>query len=95
MAAERAGRREPGRQKLDRQNADRGKLQLFLGVAPGAGKTYAMLAEGRRRAALGEDVVIGLADTHRRRTPRPWPVAWRWCRCGGCLTGGRRSMTWT
>jgi two-component system, OmpR family, sensor histidine kinase KdpD len=66
MAAERAGRREPGRQKLDRQNADRGKLQLFLGVAPGAGKTYAMLAEGRQRAALGQDVVIGLADPHGR-----------------------------
>ena len=43
-----------------------GKLHLFLGVAPGAGKTYAMLAEGRRRAPQGEDVVIGLVQTHGR-----------------------------
>jgi two-component system, OmpR family, sensor histidine kinase KdpD len=43
-----------------------GKLHLFLGIAPGCGKTYAMLAEGRRRTALGEDVVIGLAETHGR-----------------------------
>ena len=56
MAATRAGRGMP----------HRGKLHLFLGVAPGAGKTYAMLAEGCRRAAQGEDVVIGLVQTHRR-----------------------------
>jgi two-component system sensor histidine kinase KdpD len=43
-----------------------GKLHLFLAAAPGAGKTYALLAEGRRRAALGADVVIGLAETHGR-----------------------------
>ena len=66
MAAERAGRREPDGQQPGRQQTDRGRLHLFLGVAPGAGKTYAMLAEGCRRAALGQDVVIGLADTHRR-----------------------------
>ena len=71
MAAERAGRGKPDRGKPDRGKPDRGKpdrgkLHLFLGVAPGAGKTYGMLAEGRRRAALGEDVVIGLADPHGR-----------------------------
>jgi two-component system, OmpR family, sensor histidine kinase KdpD len=44
----------------------RGRLQVYLGVAPGAGKTYAMLAEGRRRADSGDDVVVGLAETHGR-----------------------------
>jgi two-component system, OmpR family, sensor histidine kinase KdpD len=48
------------------ERGERGKLHLFLAAAPGAGKTYAMLAEGRRRAALGEDVVVGLAETHGR-----------------------------
>ncbi|MGD0376490.1 MAG: hypothetical protein ABSB01_18150 [Streptosporangiaceae bacterium] len=48
------------------ERAGRGKLHLFLAAAPGAGKTSAMLAEGRRRAALGDDVVVGLAETHAR-----------------------------
>jgi len=45
----------------------RGRLTAFLGIAPGCGKTYAMLAEGRRLAAAGFDVVIGVAETHGRR----------------------------
>jgi two-component system, OmpR family, sensor histidine kinase KdpD len=48
------------------ERAGRGRLQLFLAAAPGAGKTSAMLAEGHRRAALGDDVVVGLAETHAR-----------------------------
>ena len=46
--------------------AGRGRLYVFLGIAPGAGKTYAMLAEGRRLADRGADVVVGLAETHGR-----------------------------
>ena len=48
------------------KGAGRGKLHLFLAAAPGAGKTSALLAAGHRRAALGEDVVVGLAETHGR-----------------------------
>ena len=44
----------------------RGELRIYLGAAPGVGKTYAMLDEGRRRAERGTDVVVGL-----RRDPRP------------------------
>ncbi|WP_019633318.1 sensor histidine kinase [Actinomadura atramentaria] len=44
----------------------RGRLRIYLGAAPGVGKTYAMLAEGRRRAARGTDVVAGLVETHGR-----------------------------
>ncbi|MFI5062461.1 MAG: DUF4118 domain-containing protein [Streptosporangiales bacterium] len=44
----------------------RGRLCVFLGIAPGAGKTYAMLAEGCRLADSGADVVVGLAETHGR-----------------------------
>jgi two-component system sensor histidine kinase KdpD len=45
----------------------RGSLRLYLGAAPGVGKTYAMLNEGRRRAERGEDVVVGVFETHGRR----------------------------
>ena len=44
----------------------RGTLRIYLGAAPGVGKTYAMLNEGRRRQARGTDVVVGLVETHGR-----------------------------
>jgi two-component system sensor histidine kinase KdpD len=40
----------------------RGQLQILLGIAPGVGKTYRMLARGRRRLAEGIDVVVGVVD---------------------------------
>ncbi len=43
-----------------------GTLRVYLGAAPGVGKTYAMLAEGNRRAARGADVVVGYVETHGR-----------------------------
>jgi len=45
----------------------RGQLRIYLGAAPGVGKTYAMLAEGQRRRARGTDVAAGLIETHGRR----------------------------
>jgi two-component system sensor histidine kinase KdpD len=42
----------------------RGRLKLFLGAAPGVGKTYEMLAEGAARQRMGKDVVIGIVETH-------------------------------
>ena len=44
----------------------RGKLTIFLGAAPGVGKTYAMLERARALKAQGVDVVIGLVETHGR-----------------------------
>ena len=44
----------------------RGRLRVYLGAAPGVGKTLAMLDEGHRRASRGTDVVVGLAETHNR-----------------------------
>ncbi|GAA1445016.1 DUF4118 domain-containing protein [Leifsonia poae] len=44
----------------------RGHLRVMLGAAPGVGKTYAMLEEGRRLQALGRDVVVAVVDTHGR-----------------------------
>ena len=44
----------------------RGSLRIYLGAAPGVGKTYAMLNEGYRRAQRGADVVVAFVETHKR-----------------------------
>src|SRR5882762_894261 len=44
----------------------RGMPRIYLGSAPGVGKTFAMLGEGRRRAERGTDVVVGIVETHGR-----------------------------
>ncbi|MGB9464914.1 MAG: sensor histidine kinase KdpD, partial [Candidatus Acidiferrum sp.] len=46
----------------------RGIFKLFLGYAPGVGKTYSMLSEALRRRSRGEDVVIGVVETHGRKS---------------------------
>jgi two-component system sensor histidine kinase KdpD len=50
----------------DLEVAPAGHFRIYLGVAPGVGKTYAMLSEGRRRALRGTDVVVGFVECHRR-----------------------------
>ena len=45
----------------------RGIFKLFLGYAPGVGKTFSMLSEAHRRRSRGEDVVIGVVETHGRK----------------------------
>ena len=44
----------------------RGTLRVYLGAAPGVGKTFAMLNEGRRAKERGTDVVVGFVETHGR-----------------------------
>src|SRR4051812_10923401 len=45
----------------------RGTLRIYLGAAPGVGKTFAMLGEAHRRVSRGTDVVVGVVETHGRR----------------------------
>ncbi len=45
----------------------RGIFKLFLGYAPGVGKTYNMLSEAIRRASRGEDVAVGVVESHGRK----------------------------
>ncbi len=45
----------------------RGKLKIFLGAAPGVGKTYTMIEEARRKLTQGIDVVIGIIESHGRQ----------------------------
>lgn len=47
-------------------SAERGRLKVFLGAVAGVGKTYKMLSEAQRRLRRGEDIVIGLVETHGR-----------------------------
>jgi two-component system sensor histidine kinase KdpD len=49
-----------------RQEPGTGRLKVFLGAAPGVGKTFAMLQSAHARAKAGVDVVIGYAETHGR-----------------------------
>ncbi len=50
----------------DESEPRRGRLKVLLGYAPGVGKTFSMLSEGMRRRSRGEDVVIGIVETHGR-----------------------------
>ncbi len=56
----------PAAASLPKGAKARGKLRVYLGAAPGVGKTVDMLCEGRRRAGRGTDVVIGIVETHGR-----------------------------
>jgi two-component system, OmpR family, sensor histidine kinase KdpD len=49
------------------QQAEQGRLKIFLGAAPGVGKTYEMLTTARAKKAEGFDVVIGVVETHGRK----------------------------
>ena len=53
------------RLQADRQGG-RGRLRVYLGMAPGVGKTYRMLEEGHRRIDRGTDLVVGFAECHGR-----------------------------
>lgn len=53
--------------KREEKKSKRGKLKIFLGMAAGVGKTYAMLESVQRQKADGVDIVIGVVETHGRK----------------------------
>ncbi len=59
-------RPDPEALLADAKRQGRGRLKVYLGMAPGVGKTYEMLEEAARRAADGLDVVVGVVETHGR-----------------------------
>ena len=67
MATDQAQRASPDALLALAKKEGRGHLKIFLGAAPGVGKTYAMLAAARAEKAGGRDVVAGLIETHGRR----------------------------
>jgi two-component system sensor histidine kinase KdpD len=66
-SAQRDTRPSPEALLAEAAQEGRGKLKIFLGAAPGVGKTYEMLQSARRRKAEGVDVVIGVVETHGRK----------------------------
>src|SRR6266436_5225812 len=61
--------KRPSPQALLREaeRAERSRLRIFLGAAPGVGKTYAMLEAAGERKRQGVDVVVGVVETHGRK----------------------------
>src|SRR5205085_12637942 len=50
-----------------REEVRAGKLRIFVGAAPGVGKTYEMLQQARARKNDGYDIVVGMVETHGRK----------------------------
>src|SRR5580698_9921828 len=67
MTLDEPRRPDPDALLLEAAKAGRGRLKVFLGMAPGVGKTYEMLAQAARRKAEGRDVLVGVVETHGRR----------------------------
>ena len=67
MAADVTQRASPDALLALAKKEGRGRLKIFLGAAPGVGKTYAMLTAGRSEKTGGRDVAAGLIETHGRR----------------------------
>ncbi|MDN2579258.1 sensor histidine kinase KdpD [Aquibium sp. ELW1220] len=63
---ERESRPQPEALLAEAAKEGRGRLKIFLGAAPGVGKTYAMLEAAQRRRADGIDVAVGVVETHGR-----------------------------
>jgi two-component system sensor histidine kinase KdpD len=60
-------RPDPDALLAEAAKAGRGRLKIFLGMAPGVGKTYEMLAQAARRAAEGRGVLVGVVEAHGRK----------------------------
>src|SRR5579863_4720621 len=67
MTLDEPRRPDPDALLAEAAKAGRGRLKVFLGMAPGVGKTYEMLAQAARRRAEGRDVVVGVVETHGRK----------------------------
>ena len=60
-------RPEPEALLSEAKKEGRGKLKVFLGMAPGVGKTYAMLQAAQQRRKEGRDIVVGIVESHGRK----------------------------
>jgi two-component system sensor histidine kinase KdpD len=67
MTPDEPRRPDPDALLIEASKAGRGRLKVFLGMAPGVGKTYEMLAQAARRQRDGGKVLVGVVETHGRR----------------------------
>ena len=66
MSLDEPRRPDPDALLKEAQRAGRGRLKVFLGMSPGVGKTYEMLQQAVRRTAPGDDIAVGVVETHGR-----------------------------
>jgi two-component system, OmpR family, sensor histidine kinase KdpD len=52
--------------EIQKEESKKGKLKIFLGYSPGVGKTYSMLLEAHTLKERGDDIVVGIVETHKR-----------------------------
>src|ERR1700744_5316530 len=67
MSQDEPSRPDPDALLAEAKRQGRGRLKVYLGMAPGVGKTFEMLSAGRRRRDEGLDVVVGVVETHGRK----------------------------
>ncbi len=67
MHLDEPSRPDPDALLAEAKRQGRGRLKVYLGMAPGVGKTYEMLTAGKRRLTDGVDVVVGVVETHGRK----------------------------
>ncbi|HEY2659221.1 MAG TPA: sensor histidine kinase KdpD [Caulobacteraceae bacterium] len=67
MTFDETARPDPDALLAEAKRQGRGRLKVYLGMAPGVGKTYEMLTSGRRRLSEGVDVAVGVVETHGRK----------------------------
>lgn len=67
MSLEEPRRKDPEALLAAAKKAGRGRLKVFLGMAPGVGKTYEMLTQARDRVEDGVEVLVGVVESHGRR----------------------------
>jgi two-component system sensor histidine kinase KdpD len=67
MNSDEPSRPDPDALLAQAKKQGRGRLKVYLGMAPGVGKTFEMLTVGKRRLEEGVDVVVGVVETHGRK----------------------------
>lgn len=67
MTSDEPARPDPDALLAQAKKQGRGRLKVYLGMAPGVGKTFEMLSVGKRRLTEGVDVVVGVVETHERK----------------------------
>src|SRR5271167_4037351 len=67
MTLDEPSRPDPDALLAEAKRQGRGRLKVYLGMAPGVGKTFEMLTAGKRRRDEGVDVVVGVVETHGRK----------------------------
>ncbi len=72
MTLDEPRRPDPDALLAEAGRAGRGRLKVFLGMAPGVGKTYEMLQQAARLKSQGEDVLVGVVETHGRKETEAW-----------------------